>query len=156
MNFGVEKMDSNMYNLAKELLLEIKPQCSFVAIAGSCRRKVENPRDIDFVIMNKYQDIILKDSTGVNWSGSKKVQHNLSNGVKVDLLFTDWESFGAALLFFTGPQNLNIRMRSKAKSMGMKLNEYGLFDSGERRIAGRKEKEIFKMLGFTYKIPADR
>lgn len=147
----------NLYELSEELLKEIEPQVKKVELVGSIRRKVLNPGDIDFVIIpfsNKETE--LKSSVRLNWKGNIKIQHELSNEVKVDFLFTTEESFGAAIMHFTGSQRFNIRTRSYAKSMGMRLNEYGLFNSVGECIASKTEEEIFNALGLEYKIPSER
>jgi hypothetical protein len=45
------------------------------------------------------------------------------------------ESYGAALLYFTGSKAHNIALRGLANEHGWKLNEYGLFGE-DRAIAG--------------------
>ena len=59
------------------------------------------------------------------------------------------ESYGAALMYFTGSKAHNIALRSIANEHGWKLNEYGLFD-GSRRIAGATEEEIDEKLGLMH------
>ena len=62
------------------------------------------------------------------------------------------ESFGAALQYFTGSKQHNIRLREIAVKAGLKLNEYGLF-KGDRRIAGATEEEIYDKLGLDFVTP---
>jgi DNA polymerase (family 10) len=62
------------------------------------------------------------------------------------------QSYGAALLYFTGSKAHNIALRGLANEHGWKLNEYGLF-SGKRRIAGATEEEIYKKLGLAFIPP---
>jgi DNA polymerase (family 10) len=65
------------------------------------------------------------------------------------------QSYGAALLYFTGSKAHNIALRSIAIAHKWKLNEYGLF-SGRRRIAGASEEEIYQKLGLSYIPPEMR
>jgi len=65
------------------------------------------------------------------------------------------EEWGAALLYFTGSKNFNIRMRNAAIAKGWKLNEYGLWD-GDKLIAGKTEEEIFEALGWEFVEPTAR
>jgi DNA polymerase (family 10) len=58
--------------------------------------------------------------------------------------------------YFTGSKAHNIRMRERAIKMGLKLNEYGLFDSNDKSIAGITEQEIFEKLGLPYIPPVLR
>jgi len=152
-----ENKNIDIYKLAERLLNEIKPQVKKVEIAGSVRRNDPGANDIDFVIIPKKDTIIkLKDSMGTNWTGDKKTQHVLKNKVTVDLLFTTPDSWGAALLHLTGPKGYEIGLRLRAKKQGWKLNEYGLFNENGKRLAGKKEIDILKAFGKTYKKPEDR
>src|SRR5438132_4935887 len=58
--------------------------------------------------------------------------------------------------YFTGSKAHNIRMRERAIKQGLKLNEYGLFDSNEKCIAGAEERDIFETLGLPYIPPVLR
>jgi DNA polymerase (family 10) len=62
------------------------------------------------------------------------------------------ESFGAALMYFTGSKQHNIRLRQIALDKKWLLNEYGLLE-GERVIAGRTEEEIYRALGMEWIPP---
>ena len=64
----------------------------------------------------------------------------LRSGLQVDVRAVPEESYGAALLYFTGSKAHNIALRAIADHRGWKLNEYGLF-SGKRRIAGSTEDD---------------
>jgi len=151
----------DLLSKAIELQNEINPQVQAVYIAGSIRRGILNNGDIDFVIIPKYQpeqfkQIELKDSVSKNWEGNIKIQHVLNDGTKVDFVITNEESFGACLLYFTGPKWFNIRMRTKAKFLGGKLNEYGLYDAKGIKIAGDTEEGIFEKLLLEYIPPEKR
>jgi DNA polymerase (family 10) len=62
------------------------------------------------------------------------------------------ESFGAALLYFTGSKDHNVALRRIAQEKGLKLNEYGVF-RGERAMAGRTEEEVYEALGLPFIPP---
>ena len=62
----------------------------------------------------------------------------LRSGLQVDVRAVPEQSYGAALLYFTGSKAHNIALRGLANEHGWKLNEYGLF-AGKRRIAGASE-----------------
>ena len=67
-------------------------------------------------------------------------------GFQVDLRVVKEQSYGAALMYFTGSKAHNIALRNIANDRGWKLNEYGLFDE-DRAIAGETEEGIYKKLG---------
>jgi DNA polymerase (family 10) len=77
--------------------------------------------------------------------GETKMSLRLTAGVQVDLRAVAGESFGAALQYFTGSKEHNIVLRGRAKSRGLKINEYGVF-RGEKQIAGRTEEEVYGTL----------
>jgi DNA polymerase (family X) len=74
----------------------------------------------------------------------------------VDLRVVGIENWGAAMHYFTGSKAHNIRMRERAIKQGLKLNEYGLFDSNEKCLAGAEEIQIFEALGLPYIPPVLR
>jgi DNA polymerase (family 10) len=59
------------------------------------------------------------------------------------------------MLYSTGSKENNIRMRAKAKSQGLLLNQYGLFKKGEK-INLKTEKDYYDYLGMKYLEPHER
>lgn len=124
-------------------------------IAGSARRGCETVGDIDLLcIADDGEKVVnafakLPEVTGVRAAGGTKgsvlVAGPVRGEIQVDLRVVPEESFGAALQYFTGSKEHNVRLRELAVRKGWKLNEYGLFD-GDRRIAGREEEEIYEKL----------
>ena len=84
--------------------------------------------------------------------GSTRTVVMLRSGLQVDIRAVPEQSWGAALLYFTGSKAHNIALRGVAGERGWKLNEYGLF-SGKRRIAGATEEEIYEKLGLAFIPP---
>ncbi len=84
--------------------------------------------------------------------GATRTAVVLRSGLQVDIRAVPKQSYGAALLYFTGSKAHNIALRALANGHGWKLNEYGLF-SGKRRIAGATEEEIYKKLGLVFIPP---
>jgi DNA polymerase (family X) len=80
----------------------------------------------------------------------------LRDDLQVDLRVIEPRSWGAAMHYFTGSKAHNIRMRERAIKLGFKLNEYGLFDSSDQRVAGTDEEEIFERLGMAFVPPVLR
>jgi DNA polymerase beta len=79
---------------------------------------------------------------------------------RIDIRLMPHNSLSAAMLYFTGPAQLNEEMRLRAKKRNMLLNEYGLFlvDSHGNRISVpiHSEKDIFNELGMIYLTPKER
>jgi DNA polymerase/3'-5' exonuclease PolX len=72
---------------------------------------------------------------------------------RIDIRFVSYDSYAAALLYFTGSSQLNVKMRNIAKSKGFKLSEYGLFDKDNNMVKVKDERDIFHKLGMEF-IPA--
>ena len=85
--------------------------------------------------------------------GGGKASVLIRCGFLADLRIVKPEKRGAALQYFTGSKAHNIALRDRALERGWKLNEYGLFDPGDRAIAGATEEEIYQTLGLAFIPP---
>ena len=84
--------------------------------------------------------------------GDLKASVKVDNNFQVDVRVVPSESWGAALLYFTGSKTHNIELRTMAIRKGLKLNEYGLF-KGEAMVAGETEEGVYSSLGLDYIEP---
>jgi DNA polymerase (family 10) len=119
--------------------------------------------DLDILVSSEKPDNIMdffvkyKNVQRVLMQGSTKSSVLLNDDIQVDLRVVSKESFGAALQYFTGSKEHNVRMRSIAIKKGYKLNEYGLFSKkNDKYIVGKTEEEIYKKLGLEYIEPEMR
>jgi DNA polymerase (family 10) len=141
---------------ADELLSSIAATklAATVSIAGSLRRRKEIIRDIDLLAVSKKPEALalafreLPGVVDVIGSGETKTSVRFADGLSADLRVVAEDEFPAALLYFTGSKEHNTALRGRAKKMGFKLNEYGLFrEPGDRRVACASEGEIYGKLG---------
>jgi DNA polymerase IV (family X) len=129
-----------------------------VEAAGSSRRMRETVGDIDLLAITGNVEsatdyfLSLDRIEGAVSRGESKVTVNLKIGITCDLRFIEPDSFGAALQYFTGSKDHNVKLRDLAISKGMKLNEYGLF-AADQKIAGAFENQIYEKLGLMYIPP---
>ncbi|QYJ16713.1 DNA polymerase/3'-5' exonuclease PolX [Rubrobacter xylanophilus DSM 9941] len=129
-----------------------------VVVAGSFRRRKETVGDLDVVACSQDGRRVVEHF--VAFGGVERVVSRggtrssvvLKDGLEVDLRVVPEESFGAALLYFTGAQPHHVALRDMALQKKLKLNEYGLF-RGEERVAGRTEAEVYGALGLRYIEP---
>ncbi len=140
-------------------------QCQSVEqleVAGSYRRGKETIGDLDFLVMSSEVEKVMDcfaafaDSAGVIARGPTKIAIRLLGGLQVDMRVVPAESFGAALLYFTGSKDHNIILRSLAKDRGLKINEYGVFrvgDGQDEMIAGRTEEDVYATLDLPWIPP---
>jgi DNA polymerase/3'-5' exonuclease PolX len=70
---------------------------------------------------------------------------------RIDILMVPYDELGSALIQWTGNDLFNRRLRTLAKSRGMKLSQHGLFlvepDGSLHKIAGKTEMDVFNALG---------
>lgn len=156
------------YPLAERIIDELgkSPEVNSIIPAGSLRRFRETIGDIDILVTSpKPEKVIerfthLADVDRVLAEGTTKGSVITKGGIQVDLRVVDENSYGAALCYFTGSKEHNIRLREIAIQKKMKLNEYGLFrtlrSGGERRIAGATEADVYRGLGLPFIPPEIR
>ncbi|GAG15147.1 unnamed protein product, partial [marine sediment metagenome] len=128
--------------------------------AGSLRRMKETVRDIDILVTSKkakkIMDFFVKlpQVQDVLAHGPTKSSVFTKFGIQVDVRVVSPASFGAALMYFTGSKEHNIKLRELAIKKGYKLNEYGLFrKKGNKKIRAREERDIYKALGLSFIPP---
>ena len=126
-----------------------------VVVCGSYRRMKDTVGDIDVLVATSKPEAVMKrfaDYSEVEElvaSGPTRASARLVSGLQVDLRVVPEESFGAALVYFTGSKAHNIALRRLAQERQLKLNEYGVFARGksgrgvERRIAGETEESVY-------------
>jgi len=86
--------------------------------------------------------------------GETKATIRHRDGIQVDLRVVEPECFGAALQYFTGSKEHNIRVRELASRKGLKVSEYGVFNEATgKRLAGATEEEVYKAIGLPYIPP---
>ena len=129
-----------------------------VELVGSFRRMRETIGDLDILAVSDdpaggYETFLgLKEINGIIARGESKTSVSLDSGLNCDFRIFSEESFGAAMQYFTGSKQHNIRLRDLAISQGLKLNEYGLF-RGDTLIAGKTEEDVYGKLGLQWIPP---
>ncbi len=140
--------------------LRAVPGVARVEVAGSFRRRKETVGDLDVLVCGGSAEAVMKAFTTreqvaeVLARGDTKSSVRLTDGLQVDLRLVPPESFGAALLYFTGSKEHNIELRRIANDQGMSLSEYGLArEKDGKTVAGRSEEEIYHALGLEWIPP---
>jgi DNA polymerase (family 10) len=129
-----------------------------VVVAGSFRRRRDTVGDLDVLVTAAdgaaVGDRLMRceNVAEVIVHGPTRTAVVLRSGLRVDIRAVPEQSWGAALLYFTGSKPHNIALRGLADQHGWKLNEYGLF-AGQRRIAGATEQEVYRELGLAFIPP---
>lgn len=142
--------------------------------AGSLRRGRDTIGDIDVLVcaadpaaaskafraMPGVEEVLASGET----KSSVRFRAEGGQRIQVDLRVVDKQSFGAALLYFTGSKEHNVRLRERALAQGLTLNEYGLFPDdpdqsaaphkrGVAPVAAATEEEIYHTLSLPWIPP---
>ncbi len=149
--------------LARELVayLETTPGVDKVTPAGSLRRGKETVGDLDLLVSGPAPEAALDRFVAyprvgeVLGKGANKASAKVGlQSIQVDVRALPAESYGAALMYFTGSKEHNIALRSRCLKMGYTLSEYGLFRlEGEAKVAGETEEEVYRELGLAWIPP---
>ena len=128
--------------------------------AGSFRRHRETIGDLDLLaicgrgckVMDRFTTY--GDVAEVISEGETKSSVRLKCGLRVDVRVLEEESYGAALHYFTGSKAHNVAIRERAKDLGLKVSEYGVFRAkDEKRLSGANEEDVFKAVGLPFIPP---
>lgn len=86
--------------------------------------------------------------------------------VQVDMRVVPLDRWGAAIMYFTGSKEHNVRLRERAQSMGLTLSEWGLFpydddtspphQRGVKPVAAATEEEVYRALRLAWIPPEVR
>ncbi|MEM6459425.1 MAG: DNA polymerase/3'-5' exonuclease PolX [Planctomycetota bacterium] len=173
---GKRQRIGRAYALATLLVEDLRglPGVERIEYAGSLRRGKETIGDIDilvacgddtpkdaiftaFVEHPAVEEAIAHGSTKASVRTKKE-----AGGMQADLRVVPPASFGAALMYFTGSKEHNVKMRERALSQNKSLNEYGLWqgkdaaadrDADATPLAGATEEDVFRGLGLAWVPP---
>ncbi len=156
-----------MIPIAEKILSFINhiPNVQKATIAGSIRRKKETIGDIDIIAscLPKYASqisdrfILYTAIKRILSKGNTKISVRLTTqDIQCDIRLVSPDEYGAALLYFTGSKEHNIKLRTIAKKRELKINEYGVFDAKGSKISGKTETEVYASLGLSFIPPEKR
>ncbi len=160
----VKKGERIKLNIAEEIANGIVTHLKKVAgvkeaeVAGSYRRRKETVADLDVLVTCTNEARVMahfidyENVEKVLSKGQTRSSVQLRSGIQMDLRAVPEISYGAALHYFTGSKSHNIAIRLLGVKKGLKINEYGVF-RGARRIAGKREEEVFKAVGLPFIEP---
>jgi DNA polymerase (family 10) len=145
------------------------PELERLEVAGSYRRRKETIGDIDLLaiasrpvpVMEHFRAYAQVDK--ILMAGDTRSTVVLGSGLQVDLRVVPPECYGAALVYFTGSKEHNVKLRRRAVERGLRISEYGVFrvheeDAGTEGecIAGREEADVYATVGLAWIPPEMR
>ncbi len=143
---------------ASEIVAWLREKCDLplISVTGSVRRWRETIGDVDVLVGADVSAPIMAAFIGapsverVLAHGETKSSVVVERGLQLDLRVVPPASWGAALMYFTGSKDHNVRLRGLALKRKLLLNEYGLYRVGEEKdgtpIASRTEEDVFAAL----------
>jgi DNA polymerase (family 10) len=134
-----------------------------IDIAGSLRRWKDTIKDIDILAMSDNPKEVMRALVqlphvkDIIMQGPTKSSVVIKEGLQVDLRVVEKESYGAALGYFTGSKEHNIRLREIAVKRGLTINEYGIFRVNDnKKLGGEMEEDVYRVLDLQYVPPEMR
>ncbi|HEX2223229.1 MAG TPA: DNA polymerase/3'-5' exonuclease PolX [Thermoanaerobaculia bacterium] len=153
--------------------LRAVPGIERLEVAGSYRRRRETVGDIDLLatttagpagaaaVMEAFR--AYPQVSQVLMAGDTRSSVSLGSGLQVDLRVVPPESYGAALVYFTGSKDHNVKLRRRAVERGLRISEYGVYKVAESSedpdgewIAGREEADVYATVGLPWIPPEIR
>jgi DNA polymerase (family 10) len=129
-------------------------------IAGSLRRMRESVKDVDILVTSTEPARVIETLVSlpsvveVTARGDTKASVRHQDGLAIDLRVVEPAAFGAALQYFTGSRDHNVRLRQLAIQRGLKISEYGVFDEATgARVAGATEEDVYAAVGLPWIPP---
>jgi DNA polymerase (family X) len=109
------------------------PDHGHIVVAGSYRRRHDTVGDLDVLVM------AYESSASTLAHGPTRTTVVLRSGLQVDLRVVPEESYGAALMYFTGSKAHSIALRSIANEHGWKLNDRDQDTAANQDLANARE-----------------
>jgi DNA polymerase (family 10) len=160
------------YHIAKSIARDIEKRlkksklCKDVAIAGSLRRKKDTVGDIDILVTSAHpKDVMdlfcsLPNIERVLARGTTRSSVFLKDGLDADLRVVDPNVFGAALQYFTGSKEHNVKLRRLALKRGYTISEYGVYHGRAAKkgalVASKTEEDVYTIVGLPWIPPEYR
>lgn len=142
------------------------PEVERLEVAGSYRRRKETVGDVDLLAIATVPGPVMEaflhypQVANVLAAGDTKSSVNLGSGLQVDLRVVPPDCYGAALVYFTGSKEHNVKLRRRAVEQGLRISEYGVFrvheDMKEELVAGQEEADVYASVGLPWIPPEMR
>jgi len=129
-------------------------------VAGSLRRMRDTVKDVDLLVTSTEPDRVIRTFTAlpsvaeVLGHGPTRATVRHRDGLTFDLRVVEPGAFGAALQYFTGSKDHNVRVREMASRRGLRISEYGVFDErAGARVGGATEEDVYAAVGLPWIPP---
>lgn len=160
--------------IAHEVLAWMRacPAVAQANAAGSLRRGRDTVGDLDILVESDAPTEVMErfvawpETVDVLLRGDTKTSIRGPHELQIDLRVVPAESFGAAMQYFTGSKEHNVKLRGRARDQSLTINEYGVFEldtapgadpsarpSKGKSVAGRTEADVYSAVGLPWIPP---
>ncbi|OGN01118.1 MAG: DNA polymerase III [Candidatus Yanofskybacteria bacterium RIFCSPHIGHO2_02_FULL_41_29] len=137
------------------------PEVGVAEFAGSLRRRQETIGDLDFIVFSKKPEAVIEnflkfpEVKHVYSKGKHKALVRLDINIDADISVVSPESYGSAMIAWTGNKQHNIDIRKIAEKHGWLLNDFGLWKD-KVSLASKTEEEVYNKMGMDWIPPEMR
>lgn len=167
--------------VGRDLVEILDPSCERIEIAGSIRRRRPDVGDVELLCISRVGEMValgsnltldaeidtlifnnvlakrLNKAGRTNYGQWNKLMVHVATGIPVDIFSTTEDNWGMAFVVRTGPAEMNIRMMTRFRNLGMKGHAYGgVTQDDGTEIPCRTEERVFQLLGWPHQNPEDR
>lgn len=150
---GIDVVDQLISRVNHSKILRIMPPFARGPNKATTLFELIIPKNLESLLAGYPRRCLIRHTASAARDGYTKVR------MKVDIFITEPDEYIFALLFATGSGMFNVRMRAVAKKRGLLLNQRGVYRKvGDKleQIPVKTEKEIFEVVGVTYREPKNR
>jgi DNA polymerase beta len=150
----IDKLDIKIQKLLKKYLKSLENPLSMSAvICGSYRRGATESGDIDLLLSGddgfdliQFVKFLTEEGLIIDHLTEKGTTKFMgvcdkTGGYRIDIRLVPIESYGAALMYFTGSKDFNTLVRAEALRKGYTLEEYGIYPLRKEEEGGTKGSE---------------
>jgi len=168
MSLKKELPSADAQEIASDFMEKTRDLCKRIEIAGSIRRKEPIVHDIDFAVIPSTNDLAAWKELvigRVEGFGGREISFGdticdfFYRSAQINFFICPGEaSWGATLMWATGPKGHTIGMNIKASKKGVLFNSKGIWtrDNPPKLIETRTEEEVGRILDWKYKLPENR
>lgn len=162
-----------VWNTFGPLLNQLLETSDRWSIAGSVRRLVQDPKDLDLVVEHRTEAArtVLAFAQGFPPEDIQRVYPEgetidpltiktgglrlLGPGAKADIRLCQPEQFGACLLWLTGPREFNKKLEKAAKGRMLEFGSDGLSGLLGRQVDCRDESDLYRCIAAGTDLPRE-
>lgn len=145
------------WKIARQVKRQLASYAEAIIVAGSLRRRELTVGDVELVVLPNDVGEFIDHVAQMGYTGGNRIRKKMVDGLTVELYIAHApEEMGSMVQMYSGDYLLNIALRSRAKRMGLKYDQYGLTKDGRVVLQSPDERDFFEYLGMAWHEPEQR